>query len=692
MSNSSATVGPGVVLGGRYRVDKRLGRGGMATVYHGRDPILDRDVAIKVLGSFAASATGSQEDFLREARTTAALTHPNIVHVYDAGVHGAERYIVMEYVSGGTLFERLQARSALPVDEAVAIATQLADALDYAHRRGIVHCDVKPQNVLLDESDHPKLVDLGISRSLATSGALIDTVAGTAGYIAPEQLLGERIDGRVDVYALGCVVYEMLSGTLPFEAASLAALAAQRFERPPTPLAQHCPDLPGPLVDAVMRAIARSPDQRYPSAQAFREALTRARASIDELATARFERPSVDRTWQRLPTTLLKRPHPAGEHPLVRPQPAPASPAVAAREPKGVRGPGIAELASSAAQRYRRLNRQVTPPVDRLAALARARMRLIWDRTLAANRHLPGYAQMIGAVVLASLILLLFTHLPGARNGSAAAAHPVQQRHPAQAAAPASAPGGSAAQAMSVTADDGAAQSRVEAARTALNAVVSQFNQDYGLAAKRPLTIHLASDQSTARSRLGAFGDDAASIDSFFQDGGATESVNTASGVEALIYLPNSNGLRGDLGLVLAAYTLSTAGGSVGRADTPYPWWFERGFAVYQLARFTNTGRQYHTRALADVRAGTAPALAAVSSDANAQAYMSKHRGGLPAVDARSEAAVEWLAQNYGQAAVGRLIQANAAGSIAQFDDLLQRITGMSLNQLDLVLNRWLQQ
>jgi len=259
-----------------------IGRGGMATVFHGRDELLARDVAVKVFGPIGTNATGSQQEFLREARAAAALSHPSIAGVYDVGVNGPERFIVMEYVPGGSLADLLQDEAPLAPRRAVQITSQLADALDYGHRHGIIHCDVKPQNVLLDESGRPKLVDFGISRSSAATTALTDTVSGTAGYIAPEQLLGDPVDGRADVYALGCVAYELLSGELPFDAANLAALASQRLRRPPVPLNARNSKVPTPLATAVMRAIQRNPADRYANGHDFARAL---RSSLDPAVT-----------------------------------------------------------------------------------------------------------------------------------------------------------------------------------------------------------------------------------------------------------------------------------------------------------------------------------------------------------------------------------------------------------------------
>jgi serine/threonine protein kinase len=297
--DEEALVRRGALLASRYRVGEVIGRGGMSTVYHGYDELLRRDVAVKVLLAPAAGSRGSRQEFLGEARAAAALAHPNIAGIYDVGIHGSERYIIMEYVSGGSLLDLIQAEAPMPLARTVQVATQVADALDYGHRHGIIHCDVKPQNVLLDETGRAKLVDFGISRTIAATGALTDTITGTAGYIAPEQLLGERLDGRADIYALGCVVYEMLTGALPFESSNLTALATQRLTRPPTPLRQRNPEVPPVLAESVMRALERDPEQRYRSANEFSTALAAGMALAHPTA----------RTAVRPPTGELTRRH-----------------------------------------------------------------------------------------------------------------------------------------------------------------------------------------------------------------------------------------------------------------------------------------------------------------------------------------------------------------------------------------------
>lgn len=259
---------PGLfTLGGRYVADRQIAGGGMGTVYEGHDAVLDRPVAIKVL--HVEPGAGPANTFLREARAVAALKHPNIVDVYDAGIEGDTPYIVMEYVPGRTLRNVIDAEAPLNPDQAADIAATLATALEYAHQRGIIHCDIKPGNILLPAERTPKIVDFGIAHAGSATGTLDGTIAGTAAYIAPEQLDGLPPDGRVDVYSLAAVLYEMLTGVPPFEGRTLAAVAAQRLQRPAVSPRQHNPAVSDRLAAVVLRGLAREREQRYPSAAAF---------------------------------------------------------------------------------------------------------------------------------------------------------------------------------------------------------------------------------------------------------------------------------------------------------------------------------------------------------------------------------------------------------------------------------------
>ena len=256
------------VAGGRYRLERPLGRGGMATVYLGRDSELDRPVAVKVLAENLAGDIAFRKRFLREARLAARLSHPNVVGVYDAGEDADGRlYIVMECIEGETLADVLRARRRLPAAEAVGLALQACRGLADAHAAGLVHRDVKPQNLLLRKDGTLKIADFGIARAAeATALTKVGTVLGTAAYLSPEQALGEEVTSAADVYSLGAVLYELVTGRLPYEFDSLADLAAKQAEGTITPMSDLAPDVPERVEDAVMRSLARNPQYRPSSA------------------------------------------------------------------------------------------------------------------------------------------------------------------------------------------------------------------------------------------------------------------------------------------------------------------------------------------------------------------------------------------------------------------------------------------
>lgn len=307
-------VVPGRVLGGRYRLDHELARGGMASVWVAEDALLARRVAIKVLHPQLAVDDALRTRFRREAISAAKLTHPNIVATYDTGDDNGTAYIVMELVEGTTLRRMLDARTRLPIDEALAIAVQVADALEHAHRQGLVHRDIKPANVLITPSGYVKVTDFGIAK-LAGSSDLTrtGTVIGTARYLAPEQVNGGTSDARTDVYALGLVVYEMLCGQLPFAGETDVATAVARLTSPPARVHERCREASPALDAAIARSLALEPRERFASAHAFRDALDPARAHAADTDRTLLAEP-VDGD----PTITIDRPPPPPTAPPAR--------------------------------------------------------------------------------------------------------------------------------------------------------------------------------------------------------------------------------------------------------------------------------------------------------------------------------------------------------------------------------------
>ncbi len=247
----------------------------MAVVYRGYDLVLDRPVAIKVLrGQFAADASFLRR-FEREAQAAARLSHPNIVSVYDVGRDDGTRYIVMEYVPGKTLKQLILEHAPFSLDEAIHIVRQVAAALDYAHQHGLVHRDIKPQNILVDERGFVKVTDFGIAKGL-TDVSLTEAGfgMGTVHYVSPEQARGEPATPASDIYALGVVLYEMLTGRLPFDADNPIGLAMQHVHEAPPPPRQFNPNIPPAVEAIILRALAKDPRQRFPTAGALAQALT----------------------------------------------------------------------------------------------------------------------------------------------------------------------------------------------------------------------------------------------------------------------------------------------------------------------------------------------------------------------------------------------------------------------------------
>ena len=261
-------------VGDRFQILRLLGRGGMGSVYLARERVLDRLVAIKVLILETAGAREARERFRREARLAARLTHPGIVALHAFGETDELTYFVMGYVPGEPLGARLKREGRIAPDEARRILAEVADALDYAHRQGVIHRDVKPDNILLDDgTGRALLADFGLARTVAAATGLttVGTMLGTPHYMSPEQASGqEGVDHRTDLYSLGVTAYAMLSGRLPFEGRSAAEVLAKHLTQAPPPLGDRVTGLPESLSSAVMRCLAKDPNDRWPDAQALR--------------------------------------------------------------------------------------------------------------------------------------------------------------------------------------------------------------------------------------------------------------------------------------------------------------------------------------------------------------------------------------------------------------------------------------
>ena len=306
------TTEPGRMLGDRYQIGEVIGRGGMAEVHEGRDLRLGRRVAVKILRPDLARDPSFQARFRREAQSAAALNHPNIVAVYDTGedtLMGEGEtavivpYIVMEYVDGMTLRQLLASGRRLLPERALEISAGVLSALDYAHRLGIVHRDIKPANVMLTRTGDVKVMDFGIARAMNDTNTANMTAAqsvmGTAQYLSPEQARGEVVDARSDLYSASVLLYELLTGKPPFTGDSPVSIAYQHVSEMPTPPSQVDPGVTSEIDAVVLRALAKSPDDRYQTAAEFRADVERAIAGSP--VTAAVPMITIDQTQQLTP-------------------------------------------------------------------------------------------------------------------------------------------------------------------------------------------------------------------------------------------------------------------------------------------------------------------------------------------------------------------------------------------------------
>lgn len=267
---------PGTLLGNRYRIESRIGDGGMALVYRAEDVYLGRPVAVKVLRPQFSADEDLVRRFRREAQAAASLSHPNVVSIYDVGEENDQYYIVMELLTGPTLKTRIQAEGPLPIPEVVRITLAILDALAHAHANRIVHRDIKPHNILLAEDGRVKVTDFGIARAVPTDTMThTGSILGSAHYFSPEAAKGRPADEQSDIYSLGVVLYEMLTGVVPFTGDSPIAVALKHVDEEPLPPAGLNPEIPAELQEIVLRCLAKDPKQRYASATAMRRELER---------------------------------------------------------------------------------------------------------------------------------------------------------------------------------------------------------------------------------------------------------------------------------------------------------------------------------------------------------------------------------------------------------------------------------
>jgi predicted Ser/Thr protein kinase len=301
---ATLTLVVGELIAGRYELEELVGSGGMSSVYRAHDRLLERRVALKILHEQFTRDDDYVERFRREARAVAQLTHPNIVTVIDRGEQDGRQFIVFEYVDGMNLKELVEQEGRLSPREAIELALQVARGLSFAHDQGLVHRDVKPQNVLLDGDGRAKVTDFGIAHAVDVDGMTVTgTIMGTSNYIAPEQARGQPVDEQTDVYSLGCVLYELLAGEVPFDGDNFVAVAMRHVNDPVPSVREVRPDVPPRLDWAIQRAMAKDHDDRFESMADFAAELEDCHAELDgeEGATMVVPRAAAPRRRRQRP-------------------------------------------------------------------------------------------------------------------------------------------------------------------------------------------------------------------------------------------------------------------------------------------------------------------------------------------------------------------------------------------------------
>ena len=308
----------GMLLNNRYQLLERLGAGGMSDVFRARDLMLERSVAIKVLHENYSNDTAFQQRFRQEARAAANLSHPNIVTVHDFGFDHGQLFIVMEHIPGKDLKTLLRQRGRYSVEEAIPLIVQACAGIGYAHRAGLVHCDIKPHNMIVSPDGRLKVTDFGIARALSTilPDERADVVWGSPQYFSPEQAVGEPPSPASDVYSLGVVLYEVLTGALPFTAPTSEELARLHLEMAPISPSEYVPDIPSALEQIVLKVLSKEPAARYRTADQLGRVLLRFGTQRDTPSTPSLSlTPEASSTYQQPEPPSAAPPRPPARRP-----------------------------------------------------------------------------------------------------------------------------------------------------------------------------------------------------------------------------------------------------------------------------------------------------------------------------------------------------------------------------------------